>query len=122
MAVPAAPSITGITAGDNTLSVAFTTITTDPAITDNQYQIDGKGGWKSVGVASPFLITGLANGRQYAVRLRSVNADGAGASSAATNGVPVDSNAANDNGFTDARWSANPGEPVPHLDYNDPDD
>lgn len=122
MAVPAAPSITGITPGDNTLTVAFTTVTSTPAITDNQYQVDGKGGWKSVGIVASFVISGLANGKQYAVKVRSVNSDGNGAASAASNGTPVDNNPANDNGFDDASWAANPGAPVPHLDYNDPDD
>lgn len=122
MAVPAAPSITGITPGDNTLSVAFTTVTSDPAITDNQYQIDGKGGWKSIGLTSPFVLTGLANGKQYAVRIRSVNPDGNSAASAASNGIPADPSAANDNGWDDASWAANPGAPVPHLDFADPDD
>lgn len=122
MAVPAAPSITGITPGDNTLSVAFTSVTSDPVVTDNQYQIDGKGGWQSIGVASPFVISGLANGRAYSVKIRSVNADGNSPASAASNGTPVDSNAANDNGFDDASWAANPGAPVGNLDYADPDD
>lgn len=121
MAVPAAPASLAATPGDNSASITFTAdAAASPAITKHQYQIDGKGGWKDFS-ASPLALSGLANGRSYSVAIRSVNADGN--SAAATVAViPVDSNSANDNGFTDARWSANPGEPVPHLDYNDPDD
>lgn len=121
MAVPAAPTGLAATPGDNTASIAFTPdAAAAPAITKNQYRVDGKGGWADV-AASPLSLKGLANGRQYAVEIRSVNADG-NSPAASVNVTPVDSNAANDNGFDDARWSANPGQPVPNLDWNDPDD
>jgi hypothetical protein len=55
------------------------------------------------------------------VNVRAVNADGPGPSASAA-GTPIDSNKANDNGWADASWAANPGLPVPNLDWNDPDD
>jgi hypothetical protein len=123
MAVPAAPVLGAVTAGDNTLSIAFTQADADPVVAGFQYQIDGKGGWAEAGIAgSPLVLTGLANGRQYSVKMRSGNADGFSPASTAATGTPVDSNAANDNGWDDASWAANPGAPVGNLDYADPDD
>jgi hypothetical protein len=120
MAVPGAITNPVATAGDNTLSIAFTAPTATPAVTGYKYQIDSKGGWKAF-TASPLALSGLKNGREYTVAILAVNADGDGPAEFAT-GTPTDSNAANDNGFDDASWAANPGAPVPHLDYNDPDD
>lgn len=121
MAVPAAPTGLAATPGDNTASIAFTPdAAASPAITKNQYRVDGKGGWKDV-AASPISLSGLANGRAYSVAVRSVNADGNSAE-ATVSVTPADPSAANDNGFDDASWAANPGLPVPRLDWNDPDD
>jgi hypothetical protein len=86
-ATPSAPRITGITGGIRQLSVAFTPPTKDngSAITRYQYKLDS-GRWTTrkpeASLNSPVLITGLASNKSYKVRLRAVNASGAGASSA----------------------------------------
>jgi hypothetical protein len=121
MAVPSAPVVGVITPGDNQLSVAFTPGTGTPAVDTHQYSVDGKG-WKDCANTSPVVIPRLANGKVYAITMRAVNADGNSATSNSVNGTPADPSAANDNGFDDATIFANPGEVVPHLDFNDPDD
>jgi hypothetical protein len=122
MAVPAAPALGAVTAGDNSLSIAFTQAVADPEVGHWQYQIDGKGGWADWTNASPLVLSGLANGKTYSVKMRAVNADGNSPASTAATGTPTDANAANDNGFDDATVFANPGAAVPNLDFNDPDD
>jgi hypothetical protein len=121
MAVPAAPVLGAVTPGDNRLSIAFTQVEADPVVAGFQYKVNNKGGWADTG-ASPLVLTGLANGKSYSVVMRSGNADGFSVASNSVTGTPVDSNAANDNGWDDASWAANPGAPVPSLDFNDPDD
>jgi uncharacterized repeat protein (TIGR01451 family) len=93
-AVPAAPTITGITAGDRELTVAFE----DPAddggseITNYEYSTDNGGSWTARAPASPespLVIQNLLAGTNYSVRLRAVNAAGPGAASAAVGATPL---------------------------------
>jgi hypothetical protein len=73
------------TVGDRQVSVAFTapTSTGGSSIINYEYQLDG-GSWVSASTtSSPVLITGLTNGTSYSIKLRAVNAAGAGAESAA---------------------------------------
>ena len=118
MAVPAAPVPVG-TPGDNTATITWPDVTADPVVDVYEFKVNNKGVWQVC--VSPLALTGLANGTAYTVAVRAVNADGAGASGTVVV-TPADTDATNDNGFDDARWSANPGAVVPHLDYNDPDD
>jgi len=88
---PSAPTITGITAGNGQLSVAFTAPTSSggASITDYKYSIDG-GALVLVGsTSSPFIITGLTNGQLYAVQLYAVNSAGNSLASSAVNGTPL---------------------------------
>jgi len=88
---PSAPTITGITAGNDQLSVAFTAPTSSggASITDYKYSIDG-GALVLVGsTSSPFIITGLTNGQLYAVQLYAVNSAGNSLASSAVNGTPL---------------------------------
>lgn len=87
---PGAPTGLAATAGDGTAAVAFT----PPAsaggapITNYEYSLNG-GAWKArnpASTASPLVLTSLANGTTYQVRLRAVNSAGPGAESVA---VPV---------------------------------
>ena len=121
-AVPAAPSSLIATPGDNSASIAFTAgATNGAAITDYEYNVDG-GVYKALGdSASPVTIPNLPNDRVSTVRLRAVNLNGSGASASVTV-TPTDASAANNNGWTDANSFANPGLPVPHKDWADPDD
>ncbi|MGI9176549.1 MAG: SdrD B-like domain-containing protein, partial [Pirellulales bacterium] len=91
---PTAPTITGITAGDGQLSVAFAAPSSDggAAITTYQYSLNGGTAWTTPAPAvtsSPLVITGLTNGQTYSVLLRAVNSAGAGPASAAVSGKPL---------------------------------
>ncbi|MFM7242681.1 MAG: lamin tail domain-containing protein, partial [Planctomycetaceae bacterium] len=91
---PSAPAITGITAGDGRLTVAFTAPASDGGgpISGYQYSLDDGATWVTPTPAvtsSPLVINGLVNGSQYSVRLRGVNSAGPGASSAMLAGRPV---------------------------------
>ena len=120
MAVPNAPTSLVATAADNGASITFTQhAAANPAITKNQYQIDG-GGWVDFTV-SPLVLTRLKNDKQVTVQIRSVNADG-NSTAASVNVTPTDADLTNNNGFTDASVFANAGAIVPNLDFNDPDD
>lgn len=89
---PAAPTITGITPGDQHLSVAFTAGSDGgSAITNYKYSTDGGTSFTALSPAattSPILITGLTNGTTYNVQLRAVNAIGDGTATASTQGTP----------------------------------
>lgn len=89
-AAPGAPTALVATAGDGTVQIAFTAgAAGDAAITGYQASVDG-GAWTTVaGTASPLVVTGLVNGRRHAIRLRALNAVGAGAASAAVDGTPA---------------------------------
>ena len=83
--VPSAPSITSVTAGDSTVSVAFTAGSTGGSvITDYEYQLNGSGSWFSLGTTSSPASIGLTNGVTYTVKLRAVNVAGSGAASDAS--------------------------------------
>jgi len=91
---PSAPAITGITAGDARLTVAFTAPASDggAAIAGYQYSLDDGATWATPSPAvttSPLVIGGLVNGTQYSVRVRAVNSAGAGPASAMVLGRPV---------------------------------
>jgi len=88
---PSAPSITGITAGDQQLSVAFTAgATGGSAITDYKYSTNGGSTFTSAGTTtSPIVITGLTNGTAYNVQLKAVNAAGDGTATSSVSGTPV---------------------------------
>lgn len=89
---PAAPTITGITPGDQQLSVAFTAgADGGSAITNYKYSTDGGSSFTAVSPAattSPILITGLTNGTAYNVQIKAVNAIGDGTATASTSGTP----------------------------------
>ena len=90
LTLPAAPTISSITNGNQKLTVNFTAGSAgSSAITNYQYSMDGGTTWISAGVtASPFTITGLANGSSYTVYLRAVSALGSGAASSPVTATP----------------------------------
>jgi titin len=92
---PAAPTVDDVTAGDSSLSVAFTPGDDGgAAIATYQYSTDGGLTWRtrSAGsTASPLVVTAtsgtgdpLVNGRLYTVQIRALNSIGAGAASTST--------------------------------------
>jgi hypothetical protein len=89
---PAAPTITSITPSNGTLSVAFTAgATNGSAITNYEFSTNNGANWtvrSPVATTSPISISGLTNGTAYNVRLRAVNAAGAGDSSTAVSATP----------------------------------
>jgi hypothetical protein len=119
MAVPTAPTALAAAAGDNALTVSWTDPTSDPVVSGHQMKVGGAA-WKNC-AASPVVVSGLTNGKAVTIQVRAVNADGNGAAASAS-GTPADTNPANDNGYDDASFYANPGLAVPHLDWDDPDD
>lgn len=83
--IPSAPTITGITDGNQQLTVTFAAPTSNggAAITDYQYQTNN-GSFTSIGpIVSPFIITGLTNGTPYSVVIKAINRIGS------TNSDPV---------------------------------
>jgi hypothetical protein len=90
---PSAPTITGVTSGNQQLSVAFTAgATGGSALTNYKFSIDGGSNWTAVSPAStssPVVITGLTNGTAYNVQIRAVNAAGDGAATGSTQGTPT---------------------------------
>lgn len=89
--VPGAPTNLVATSGNTTASIAFTAGSANHShILNYQYKV-GSGSWTSLSpadAASPVTITGLTNGSQVGIKLRAVNAAGAGAESASVNVTP----------------------------------
>lgn len=89
---PAAPTVTGVTAGDRSLTVAFSTPSNGGTpITNYEVSVDGGDTWtprSPASTSSPVVVTGLENGTSYQVRIRAVNAVGSGAPSAASTATP----------------------------------
>jgi len=90
---PEAPTVDSVTPGDRSLTISVVAGPNGGSpITDLQYSLDGGGSWSSRTPASPsgpILVTGLANGTTYQVRVRAVNAAGAGTASIARSATPL---------------------------------
>jgi hypothetical protein len=91
---PDAPTSLAVTIAKGSASVAFTAgADGGSSITNYEYQLDGAGAWIALSPAatySPVTIPGLTNGTAYTVKLRAVNAIGAGtASSASSSFTPL---------------------------------
>jgi hypothetical protein len=90
---PGAPTISSVTPGHLSLSVAFVApaSTGGNAVSNYQYSTDNGSTWTTrtpSSTASPLSVTGLTNGVAYQVKLRAVNAGGGGAASTAVAGTP----------------------------------
>ena len=91
--VPGAPTGLAATAGDRSASVVFTAPAADGgALVGNyEYSTDNGANWTArvpAATSSPVAVGGLSNGVTYQVKLRAVNAAGAGAASDAVAVVP----------------------------------
>ena len=90
-ALPGAPTISSVTAGNAYLSVAFSAGTADSnaPITGYQYSSDNGSTWADAsGTSSPLLVSSLTNGTTYTVKIRAVSAIGNGAASSGVAGTP----------------------------------
>ena len=89
-AVPSGtPAIGTIVAGNGYLEVPFSSAPS--GVTNYQYSVDGGISWTTRAPAatwSPLTIHGLTNGTSYSVKIRGINADGAGTASTAVSGTP----------------------------------
>jgi titin len=89
---PGAPVITNIVSANQSVRVAFTQAAPRGLVVTNyQYSIDDGSTWVTrspVSVSSPLTIEGLTNGTSYQIRIRGVNARGAGIESDAITGIP----------------------------------
>jgi hypothetical protein len=87
---PSAPTIIGITPGNQTLEITFTAPIDDGGspITDYEYSLNGDPFISAGTTSSPFTISGLTNGLLYSVVIRAVNGVGGGAESNAVTGTP----------------------------------
>jgi titin len=94
LARPSAPTLSSLTVGDGTISIAFSAgAIGDGTLTGYQYSIDGGVTWAAAtGSSSPILLTGVTNGAPDTVALRAVSTAGVGATSntltATTYGYP----------------------------------
>ena len=85
MALPTAPTFrsTGFLTYNSDIQILWNAVTATPAVTSYEFELDGSGEWISTGgTDTTHTILGLENARTYTVRLRAVNADGAGVESA----------------------------------------
>ena len=92
-ASPAAPSISAITAGNASLSVAFTAGSNGGySISNYKYSTDGGSSFTAcspVQTTSPIVISGLTNGTTYNVQIKAVNSAGDGTATGSTAATPA---------------------------------
>jgi hypothetical protein len=90
---PGAPTIDSISATSTQLSINFTAGSSNGStITNYEYSTNNGSSWTArspIATTSPLVITGLSNGTSYPVRLRAINAAGAGDSSTAVTETPT---------------------------------
>jgi hypothetical protein len=112
---PSAPTITSVTPGDTTVTVAFTA----PAVTGGaditKYILKSSTGKTVEGTSSPITMTGLTNGTSVTFTLSAVNSAGTGTSSASSASVtpnnitkptaPTNVNVTNSDGSVTVSWA-----------------
>ena len=110
-AVPGAPTINAVTAGNTLAVVAFTAPTSvgSTAVTSYTASCSAAGVAKTgTGTASPIIVTGLTNGAAYTCTVAASNAAGTSAASAVVAVTPLASNStALAAGYKQARWASN---------------
>ena len=90
--VPSAPAVTGAAlAGSGALNLTVELgAANNSAISEIEYELNSSGNWVSTsGTNTTFLISGLTNGQESTVRVRSVNAVGNSSASIAVSVTPL---------------------------------
>jgi titin len=84
------PTVTGVTAGNVQATVSFTAPASNGGsdITGFEYSSDSGQNWVSAGLTSPVVVTGLTNGSGYVIKVRAVNAAGAGNAASSSTVTP----------------------------------
>ena len=87
---PGAPTSLSATVGSGQATITFTAGSDGgSSILRYEYELNDSGSWLSAGVvASPVTVTGLTNGTTYSVKIRAVNAAGAGTESTSESVTP----------------------------------
>ena len=90
---PDAPTITGITSGNGTASIAFTT-NADNGITITNYKYSTDGGTKwtmrdPISVATPLLLSNLVNGTACSIQIKAINEKGSSVASNTISATPA---------------------------------
>jgi outer membrane protein OmpA-like peptidoglycan-associated protein/predicted RNA-binding protein with TRAM domain len=115
VALPGAPTLTGIAAGNSYLQVTFTAGTQDAnaPVTAYQYSLDSGATWQNAtGTLSPITVSGLTNGTSYTVQLRAQSVAGPGAGSNGETGTPYAAPDATNNATTS--YTAASGQVTPN--------
>jgi len=93
LAVPGAPTNLSAIPGDTSIQITFTAPSNGGTpITNYEYSLNGGSSWtpfSPVDTTSPVTIDGLTNGTVYNIKLRAVNAVGAGAASSQIDIAPI---------------------------------
>lgn len=103
VALPGAPTISTLTAGNSYLAVPFNPGTYDvnAPVTGYQYTLDGGTTWHAAsGSTSPLVISGLTNGVAYSVQVRAVSSAGVSSASNSETGTPYAAPDPTDNATT----------------------
>jgi virginiamycin B lyase len=90
-AVPSAPTLNSVTAGDRRVTISFTAgANNGAAITDYEYSLNG-GTYTSAGTTtSPFTITGLSGRTAYSVTIKARNSVGLSTASSSLSATTTD--------------------------------
>ncbi|MFI5934531.1 fibronectin type III domain-containing protein [Actinoplanes sp. NPDC051494] len=87
--VPGAPTAVSATAGNTQATVTFTPPASTGGSPVTGYQVSTDDGATWAALAANGIVTGLTNGTTYTVRVRALNAIGAGAAGASTTVTPI---------------------------------
>ena len=128
---PGAPSITGVTGGVRSVTIAFNAgVTGGATITNYTYSLDDGATWTVLSPASttsPIVVSSLSDATQYSVKLAAVNIAGTGSASSTvsvrTHGAPSQPTITSTNsrdGAVDVSFTggANGGSPVTNYEYS----
>jgi titin len=128
---PGAPSITAVTGGVRSVTIAFNAgVTGGATITNYTYSLDDGATWtvlSTPSTTSPIVVSNLSDATQYSVKLAAINIAGTGSASSTvsvrTHGAPSQPTITSTNsrdGAVDVFFAggANGGSPVTNYEYS----